>query len=388
MSRLVRSRSRNTVVSGDYISVYSTGDQPPQTVTRTYTSSIIDKVGRPVVPSSLTSGQYTQMDLKYNGRIFKATGTARGVEFKNYFPQFAGNSVDLTAPAIPAGWELTAVARSNPSRPVLYPPEVVQDFVDLPKMIRNLYSLLTHPKTILSPKGLSNHYLALQFGWLPLIEDLQKLSNLQQYVNRRAQMVQQLYAGKKGLRRRVKFSTDHKNFSVLYQWNFDWGNLKLPVDVLVRRDVWATVRWKPTGPMPPSLLSEDGLAFYRRVVLGLTPEGMVAGLWKVIPWTWLIGWFTNLGDVLLVHSSTIPAAYTEACLMRKTVCVCTPQTTIVTGSPSENSVTQSGSQAWASRLRNVGSGNLLPSVNMPFLDMFRLSIVGALAIQRIRKTRF
>jgi hypothetical protein len=124
--------------------------------------------------------------------------------------------------------------------------------------------------------------------------------------------------------------------------------------------------------------------FLRNVVLGLTPEGMLTGLWKVIPWTWLIGWFTNASDLLLVRSGTIPANYVEACLMRKVTWKKQSGLPVFVGGPSDTSVGQTGHETWTDRRRSVGVGSLTPSVNMPFLDMFRLSIVGALAIQRIR----
>jgi len=385
MARTTRTRNRSISHSGRWRQITSVGPGPWNTTTRVYASSISDSRGRPVVPSPLSSQQYDDGDCLANGKFSKISGALHGYEFENCpINHNSGEVDDFASPAIPVGWELSAVARSNPSRPVLFPPEVVQDIVSLPKMIKNLWSLLKNPKSKFSPKGVSNEYLGLQFGWIPIIEDLEKISKLQEYINRRAQWAQQLYSNKKGLRRKIRFSKETKTYRKFSQWNTDWGNCTFPGSVEVTKEVWATVRWKPISPIPPALLDGSHNAFLRNLVLGLTPEGMITGIWKIIPWTWLIGWFTNASDLLLVRSGTLPATYTEACLMRKVTWKRQSGQPVFTGSPTDVSVTQSGLQIWTSRLRNVGTGNLIPSVNMPFLDMFRLSIVGALAIQRIR----
>lgn len=385
MARVARIRSKVNVSIGRYRQITSSGFGSWQTVIRNYTSTITDSHGRPVVPSPLSSQQYDGGDCWANGYFKKPSGTIQGYEFENMpVNHNAGEVDDFSVPAIPSGWELSAVARSNPSRPVLFPPEVVQDIVSLPKMIKNLWSLLKNPKSKFSPKGVSNEYLGLQFGWLPIIEDLEKISKLQEYINRRAQWAQDLYSNKKGLRRKIRFSKDTKTYRKYLQFNTDWGNVQFPGSVTVTKEVWATVRWKPVGPIPPALLDGTHNEYLRNMVLGLTPEGMVTGIWKILPWTWMIGWFTNAADLLLVRSGTLPAQYTEACLMRKVTWVRHSGLPVFTGSGFSSSLTQTGLQTWTSRSRNVGTGNLLPSVNMPFLDMFRLSIVGALAIQRIR----
>lgn len=380
MARTFRARSRLEVTTGDYYQLSSFGETK-FTHSRNYSSMINDYRGRPVVPSPLTSEQW-EVEIRANGRVFKESGTVRGYRFENYpVNHNAGDAVSTAIPAVPPGWELSAIARSNPSRPVVNPPEIIENLVSLPKMLRNAYRALTHPRTVITPRGVSSEYLGIQFGWLPFIEDLNKILDLQKHVERRAKQIDELYKGK-GLRRKITFSKDTRTYKTFAQFNTDWGNVKLPCSQTVTDEVWATVRWKPTGPMPPKLTDPGGYAYYRRVVLGLTPEGLAHGLWKVIPWTWLLGWFTNVGDLILVGSNTVPAVYTEACLMRKTTRKCIPGSPEFTGSPTDTSVSQGGSRTWTRRLRTVGTGNLIPSVNMPFLDMFRLSIVGALAAQR------
>jgi len=383
MARTTRHRARSFTVTGTLSTTNNVGTVVSSGTSSTFLSSCDDSVGRPVTASPLVSEQRPAAIIGTGG-VSGSTGLIRRTDLNNVPLLFgSGDSNDLTSLAIPAGWELALIARTNPSRPILFFPELVQDIVDLPQMLKNLLSFLGHPGTHMSARGAANGYLGVQFGWIPLIEDFQKLSKTNDYVQRRALDILNLYSGK-GLRKRVTLASDTKAYSNFQLFTVSAGSTKLFATTEVRKDMWATVRWKPTDPSFLSKLShQDAGKFLRKVVLGLTPEGMVSGLWKILPWTWLIGWFTNLGDVLLTHSNTIPASPHEACLMRQLVQDRSYAGHTETG-PVSNSISVSGAYTFSQKLRTVGSGLLIPSANMPFLDMFRLSVLGSLAIQRIR----
>jgi len=383
MARTIRHRARSHVITGTIVTTNNVGGTSSSVTSNTYLSSCDDSVGRPVVASPLTLEE--RLDgIVANGGVSGSTGLIRRIDLTNVPLLFGSGDVnDLNSLAIPAGWELALIARTNPSRPILFFPELVQDIVDLPKMLKNLLDFLGHPHTAMSARGAANGYLGVQFGWIPLIEDFQKLSKTNDYVQRRTLDILNLYTGE-GLRKRVTLASDTKAYSNFQLFTVSAGSTKLFACTEVRKDMWATVRWKPTDPSFLSRLSnQDAGKFLRKVVLGLTPEGMVSGLWKILPWTWLIGWFTNLGDVLLTHSNTIPASPHEACLMRSLTQDRSYSGHTETG-PVSNSISVSGAYTFTQKLRTVGSGVLTPSASMPFLDMFRLSVLGSLAIQRIR----
>ncbi len=383
MARTTRHRTRSHTFNGTIVTTNNVGTTFSSPNVVTFTSSCDDSVGRPVVPSPLVSEQ--RLDgIVANGRVSCTSGLIRSIDLTDVVLLFgSGDSNDLTSLAIPAGWELSLIARTNPSRPILFFPELVQDIVDLPKMLRNLLDFLGHPHTAMSARGAANGYLGVQFGWIPLIEDLHKLSKVNDYVQRKTRDILDLYDGD-GLRKRVTLASDTKAYSNFQLFTVSAGSTTLRAVTEVRKDMWATVRWKPTDPSFIKRLSDqDAGKFLRKVVLGLTPEGMASGLWKILPWTWLVGWFTNLGDALLAHSNTIPATPHGACLMRKLV-----QDRSYSGHSEPatvlNAISVGGAYTFSQSLRTVGTGLLIPSANMPFLDMFRLSILGSLAIQRIR----
>lgn len=295
----------------------------------------------------------------------------------------SGDSINATPLAAPSGWVLTAIARSNPSRPAVTPFEILEDILQLPRQLSGLYNLLKHPRTVMSPKGASNEYLGLQFGWLPMIEDFRKIANWQNLAARRAQDLQRLYYGK-GLRKKVRFGSDTQSGK---GWEQFGGagllTIKAHCNIYCKRESWATVRWKPTSvPVyhPLDIRFNNEL---RRQVLGLTPEGLMLGAWKVLPWTWLIGWFTNIGDYLLVSSNSVPATYSSVCFMSQSTFILEPNGHSTTDLLREEDVSMSGHYMRIRKTRIVG-GVPVPGFSVPFLDTFRLSVLGSLAIQRIR----
>lgn len=386
VTRVLRTRSRSFTVSGSvalYPSPNYTGtpSYTPGTITRS--SSCSDYRGRPITDSPFTSYQRSGAVI-WNGKA--RNGVSSRIFLK--FPQSGGGTGEPDALAYntlppPNGWYLTAIARSNPSRPVVTPPELLQDFVEIPRQLRDVWKALRHPKSIVTPKGLANNYLGIKFGWLPLLEDVENLLNLQALVTKRSQELAQLYSGR-GLRRRIKFGEDTKSFSTYNDIAMSGVNsfVRLRHDQLITKKSWATIRWKPTEIPPYHPQDARSINQIRRIVLGLTPEGMAKGLWNVIPWTWLIGWFTNVGSYLLVKSNTVPAIYSNCCFMSMMV------STIVPVNPTAinciiDEMKPSGGLLRIDRTRIVAD-YVLPGVNIPFLGVSQLSVLAALGTQRMR----
>lgn len=293
-------------------------------------------------------------------------------------------SNDLVPLPAPNGWLLSLIARTNPSRPVLNPPEMIQNIVELPKLLRETWKFLTHPSTSFTPKGAANTHLGIRFGWLPFIEDLRKLSELSDHVAKRAMELSQLYSGR-GLRAKRSFGTDTK--SVPGASSFSLAGVGRYVtaysDTLITRRCWATIRWKPTTIPPYHPQDVRNTNYLRRVVLGLTPEGLANGLWKVIPWTWLIGWFTNIGDFTLKFSNTVPATHSKGNFMSMVTATTIPAGPVSTTADPDFNLTLGGSCFTTVRTR-INASSAVVGFNMPFMDMSKLSVLASLVVQRFR----
>lgn len=386
MARVTRSRSRLTTNPGGVTTVYDNGvatdfvESP-----RVFTNTCNDSHGSPIVDSPFSSTQYPVGYPRVSGDVDMVN-----TRYKNHY-----SGVTVQAPPIewttsspsgaPSGWMLDLVAGTNPSRPVLNIPELIEDIWDLPKALKNLGDLILHPGNHAKPKGLAGEYLGVQFGWLPLIEDLQKLLEFQTYAIKRNKELHQLYSGK-GLRRRLKFGDS----TVTTQGStaltpYPAGSVTVNLSVTVTKRQWATIHWYPTSLPPYHPDDEQWNTLSTKLVLGATPEAMVYGLWKVIPWTWLIGWFTNVGKFALANSYTVPAAHGSGCFMSYA------EAKFVMSVPGTHNAAVKSFKLEASgeairRMRTrVVSSQVTAGVNIPYLDMFRLSILGALFTQRFAR---
>jgi hypothetical protein len=119
-----------------------------------------------------------------------------------------------------------------------------------------------------------------------------------------------------------------------------------------------------------------------QVCSGLSTEGVIKGAWDLLPWSWMVDWFSNVGDWLTQSSSTVPATPTHLNLMRTITTV------------QKHSIVQKS--AWLkddggvgieqTLLRSPLSGSLAGS--LPTLDANRLSVLGALFVQRFKRRTF
>jgi hypothetical protein len=295
----------------------------------------------------------------------------------------SGSGLNATPLAAPNGWYLRLVAATNPSRPVFTPPQMLQDLIEFPRLLRDTGRFLSDPRRYANLKGIADTYLAGRFGWAPLIEDLGKLIDLQSHILKRTKELERLYSGR-GLKRRVKFGNDTAVSKSLVTYPMDnFSKVVVTAHHKCERSNWGSIRWKPTSP-PPFHPSDVRMHNYvRRIVFGLTPEGMAKGLWDVIPWTWLLGWFVNIGNYALAYSNTVPASHGSACHMSQVTLTTSAGTFEAIGVKSQD-LHHIGYSTYSRKTREV-SGVMTPGFNMPFMDMSRLSVLGALVAQRLRR---
>lgn len=381
MARVPRSRSRIATLSIGSRKVYNAGTLiSSNSLTVTSNCTCQDSHGRPIVDGPFDSRQWSGSCPSISGSVVPSAFPLIEVKYDNYgVAGIGGGQTDTVLLTPPAGWLLDLVAGTNPSRPVVNIPEWVQNIAQFPRMIRDLGNLLSTPGKLANPKGAASSYLGEEFGWKPLIEDIQKTLDFQSYAIKRAKEINQLASGK-GLRRRITFLTGtvSKDYSLVHSV-FGVADATIKTSLIVRQRCWGTIHWTPSALPPWHPSDEDTNELAKRVVLGLTPEGLAKGLWAVIPWTWLIGWFTNLGKYTLAYSWSVPASHGAGCLMNEAVGTLSSGPVQISGGA--GSLSQEGEATKTVKTRTVSSA-VTPSANMPFLDMWRLSILGSLFVQR------
>ena len=340
-----------------------------------------DSHGRPVVPSALTLIHADRSRyVPVNGTV---TSGANHATAKNYIPSYLrGTDVgSVSDPSFPGAASLmtTLLARSNPSRPDISPLDLLQDLKDIPKQLKDVGRLIKSPKRLLNSKEIANQYLGAKFGWLPLIKDVQDLLDIGKHIHRRNDELSRLYTSN-GLKRRLNLgewtATATSNKTIQSHLGLTINTVE---SIHTIRRCWGVVRWKPT--ISPRFYPSDAerLKQAKRISLGLTTEGLYQGAWDLLPWTWIVDWFTNVSEFAQTNSNTVPASPSERSVMTETFTEIDYKVTGITSGYTGGS----GVLLRHSKERYVGAGSI--SVRLPYIGADRLSILGALFVQRFKR---
>jgi hypothetical protein len=139
-------------------------------------------------------------------------------------------------------------------------------------------------------------------------------------------------------------------------------------------ETWGTVTWglKGENVLPVDELSRFNMAI--KVVFDLN-EIDAATLWDLIPFSWLIDYFTNVGDLLQSAQMRYVIQPYDICIMREFL---NDTTTIVTDKPSSVVVTGTGSYTRHIKTRDVVFPSFTPSLSFDLLTGDRWKVVAAL----------
>lgn len=195
---------------------------------------------------------------------------------------------------LPDSYGAEAYDRMKPTKPDFSVLNYLFELKDVPSMLRARHEKLS---------DIGSYYLALKFGWEPLLRDLRNLFTFQQRAQKH--LAQLIRDNGRSVRRRVNLfdrelsSTQNSgsSYGVIAPIVDTWFFQEEPkfTDKVVEYDrCWASGRFKyhlPPGPRDVN--------WNRRMVgrlFGATPSPAV--LWNAIPYSWLIDWFTNAGHVI------------------------------------------------------------------------------------------
>jgi hypothetical protein len=347
-------------------------------------STCTDKVGSPVVDSTLTLKHWDKSGITLCNGSTGEEGADTWVRLIDYpIGKYESDAalINSGAPVVYPSSSVMAtdvLARSNPSRPDFVPGQIIQDIYEIPKLIRHIGDQLKQGFRV-SPNRAANGYLAAKFGWLPLVEDFVKTLDVFKYIDRRNNELDRLFTAS-GLKRRLRLgkytgTSESTNFVA----SGAKGSLTCKQISHTTYEFWGTVRWKPS--IAPEFYPNHAqqLALAKRIVLGATASGSFASSWDLIPWTWLLGWCTNVRSFVLAHGNTIPCDHSDVCIMQhgdhhRDMKV-TSQSSWMTGGD--------GTIVRDTKDRFVVSKASI-SAYPPYLDGGRLLTLGALAVQRFR----
>lgn len=152
-------------------------------------------------------------------------------------------------------------------------------------------------------KDLGSQYLNYQFGWKPFLNDLRKFCETTQKLNQRLQYFRN-NNGKPVRKGGVVRTAETANVveaptSAVYPASIGYFNQPQPVPTGHKRwEYTYTKTWFDAVFQfwIPDIDSPDWIPRVTRRLYGLNLSPSV--VWELIPWSWLIDWFTNVGDVM------------------------------------------------------------------------------------------
>lgn len=290
-----------------------------------------------------------------------------------------GQYTHATLPSSKPGYVTVAtevLKATNPSRPSVNLPVSIAELKDLPSMLRGRgVSILKDWKRRLkssSAKDKARLHLEFQFGWAPIIDDLRKLIEFQKSVDKRIKELEKLK--EKGLRRKIVVYSDCADrVGGVKTLESNAFGLSGYLKTITSCEISGFVVWKPSGSFPKT--NDDIRRLAERAILGASINPSVA--WNLVPWSWLIDWFSNVGDWLDSHSSIVPCTHSTVQVMESNVSefnwVITSQSSYAkTGEPFSLTKTS---------LRRQPTSALL-TASMPALSGGQASILASLGILR------
>lgn len=245
-------------------------------------------------------------------------------------PLFQGDSTSYvslpyllgaTSPLIPSvsGWSPQAFAKTRPPLQKAGAAVFIAELRDLPRQLRTTSNIFhdlwkasggSGNARFLAPKGAADHFLNHQFGWVPFISDMQKFSStFQDAAAIKSRMTNE---NGKWIRRRATLLNDYQETLLAS----DSGMRVEPAGDYVSTLFNGTPRWE-VWEKKASLITtsgsfryyrpefDDSLPDYGSVMSSIQRQLTIYGarlspsnIYKAVPWTWAIDWFTDFGSVI------------------------------------------------------------------------------------------
>lgn len=208
-----------------------------------------------------------------------------------------------------------ALANANPNTPVVDLPVSILELRELPGLLRDAGRIAL--KRLDATRAGAKANLMGQFGIIPVINDVRTLLDFADKVAEREAYLIRLNS-EKPIRIKRKITEQTWDVTVTpVAWASNAENSatfnKIRLNYKTTSTYWYSVRAHLSV-----LLSQreiQSLAF--RTTLGLDTVS-VSSLWELLPWSWLIDWFSDMGDILAAHRTGIPFTYSHLNIMCKT----------------------------------------------------------------------
>jgi hypothetical protein len=262
----------------------------------------------------------------------------------------------------------TLLARTNPSRPSVDLPVFIAELKDLPELF------YLQGKSIIKKAASAN--LMYQFGWKPLLSDIAKMYDFTTLMNKRIARLNKLK--KHGLKCTIPLGSFNAKSQTTDAVETFVNFIDRPITRETVEQVTGFVRYFPSPDFPSSEAGIVELA--RKTTLGLTVDAST--VWELIPWSWFVDYFTNIGDYLSAHRNIVPCTHSIPQIMRHTITK-SYDTGKLFNPPGEPWMYYTNlSCTHETKSRDIANASI--GAHLPFLTDGQLSILGSLSVLKGR----
>lgn len=217
----------------------------------------------------------------------------------------------------------TILSRTNPSKAHVGLPAALGELKDLPSLVRGWgRELIRDTRRAKSPtreflKTSAKANLSWKFGLAPMLGDIKKLFQFTSAVNKRLKYLRSLRDGKT-LRTRCFLGSTVETIDHGRALMHSQGALLYARSVTtLSYEMWGTAEWKllDTSDLPD--LDDAEMKFLaQRLVLGITTHGALEAAWELLPWSWFVDWFSNVGEMLTATNNSVGCTWGRINVMR------------------------------------------------------------------------
>lgn len=314
---------------------------------------------------------------------FRGTGSNRfsGVRCENrtFYGDTTPAHIHVDRPSDAALFtEGAAMANPANARNAVSLPVSLIELREFPRLLKNVFNT--------SPARIAGSYVEYKFGYAPMVSDLQKLFQLPKTIEDRIAQLNFLRTKEKVSRTRTVWSADREADPTTVTPISWYGGFQTTCLVTRRTsiDVQVTSSWRIQDSIN-SLTDPEMASLAWKLSLGLTPQAIISQGWDLLPWSWLIDWFTNFGDFISLTNNSV--AY-----LGGPGSVSTVEDTIL--KYSWRVVPPTSPERWFNTLSfrdgvfrrrdwTRGIHVTYPSITGPFLDGSQTSILASIASSRL-----
>lgn len=246
-------------------------------------------------------------------------------------------------------------------------------------------------------RNLGSEYLNVAFGWMPFVNDLRQMYNLQKTIDKR--ITQIIRENGRYVRRKATVSDDVTTSDVETLSSqpflnvsgappiFMTGKTRHNVTTRTKTKIWFSGSFRYY--IPDNFDSWQWTTRATAALFGALPTPEL--LWNVLPWSWLIDWFSNAGDVISNASDNAVDNLTcrYSFIMKHVTTTVTASSAVYAAGPTNptdkwDSLDRTfiSTKRVETKVRSGGGNPFGLNVKLPDLSAYQLGILAALGISR------